>query len=158
LARTLTYRSRSHNKSSRTSPNSQKKSIRTRTETTTRIITRKTTPNSQIKSIRTRTETTTRTISRNYDIYVPKGAHLTIDDFRCIFCFKLPKYSVDKGRGIVLCPVCRYPAHADEFKEWSRNSKLCSRCNAPISASYRSKPKIMSVKNYIIISKHFLRK
>ncbi|MFX0105165.1 MAG: hypothetical protein ACFE75_06715, partial [Candidatus Hodarchaeota archaeon] len=90
--------------------------------------------------------------------YRPKAANLSLEDFKCIFCFKLPELPKDNGRGIILCPNCRYPAHADEFKDWLRTSGLCSRCNAPIPSNYRRNPKIISVKNYIIIYKGILRK
>jgi hypothetical protein len=67
----------------------------------------------------------------------------------------LPKFPEDKGREIILCPNCRYPAHADEFKDWLRSSNLCSRCNAPIPNNYRRNPKTLSIKNYLIVLKHF---
>ncbi|TFF85653.1 MAG: hypothetical protein EU518_00745, partial [Promethearchaeota archaeon] len=44
----------------------------------------------------------------------PKAGVLNIEDFKCIFCFELPQYPQDKGRGIILCPNCKHPAHADE--------------------------------------------
>jgi hypothetical protein len=55
-----------------------------------------------------------------------------------------------------LCPNCRYPAHADEFKDWLQSSNLCSRCNAPIPTSYKRNPKIIPIKNYILVVKHFV--
>jgi hypothetical protein len=91
-------------------------------------------------------------------LYRPKAANLSIEDFKCIFCFKLPESPNDNGRGIILCPNCRYPAHADEFKDWLRSSRLCSRCNAPIPSSYRKSPKVISVKNYVVIYNKLLRK
>jgi len=118
------------------------------------------TPKAQRNITSSRSKTTTRTVSqkpRNFNLYKPKAASLSREDFKCIFCFKLPEFPRDNGRGIVLCPKCRYPAHADEFKDWLITSNLCSRCNAPIPSSFRRNPKIISVKNYIIIIKHFVR-
>ena len=118
------------------------------------------TPTTQRRVRSSRTTRTTRTVSqkpKNFNLYKPKAASLSIEDFKCIFCFKLPEFPKDNGRGIVLCPKCRYPAHADEFKDWLTTSNLCSRCNAPIPSSFRRNPKIISVKNYLIIIKHFVR-
>jgi hypothetical protein len=95
---------------------------------------------------------------RDLNKYRPKGSMISEEDFKCIFCFKLPKLPEDKNRGIVLCPNCKHPAHADEFKDWMQTSNLCSRCSAPISSSYRRNPKIISVKNYMLIYRHFLKK
>jgi len=95
---------------------------------------------------------------QNINIYKPKAAFLTEEDFKCIFCFKLPKLPEDKGRGIIICPNCRYPSHADEFKDWLKTSNLCSRCSALIPINFRRSPRIISVKNYIAIYKQILRK
>ncbi|MFX1446135.1 MAG: hypothetical protein ACFFHV_22220, partial [Promethearchaeota archaeon] len=54
-----------------------------------------------------------------FEKYKPKAGILSLEDFKCIFCFQLPKLPADNHRGIVLCPNCRHPAHADEFKEWT---------------------------------------
>ncbi|MFX1277601.1 MAG: hypothetical protein ACFFAT_21490, partial [Promethearchaeota archaeon] len=95
---------------------------------------------------------------RDLNRYKPIASFLSHEDFKCIFCFKLPKLPEDKGRGIIICPSCRYPAHADEFKDWTRTSNLCSRCSSPIPSSYQRNPRIISVKNYLIIYRHFLKK
>ena len=166
--------------SSGTSPRRQRQSIRTTTRSsptpstrtstrTSRSVSRssRSTPRGHIQSASSRVKTSTRTTSRsttgkprqgNFKLYRPKAANLSIEDFKCIFCFKLPEVPKDNGRGIILCPNCRYPAHADEFKDWLRTSGLCSRCNAPIPSNYRRNPKIISVKNYIVIYKSILRK
>lgn len=89
-----------------------------------------------------------------FEKYKPKAGTLSLDDFKCIFCFKLPSLPEDEGRGIILCPNCKYPAHADEFEEWMRDSHLCSRCDKPI----RRKPKKISVKNYLRIFAYYLKK
>jgi hypothetical protein len=139
------------NRSSRSSP-----STRMTTHTTIR-----TTPTSHRQTTKTRSTTTNQTKNmkvRDFIKYKPKASYLSVDDFKCIFCFKLPKLPEDSGRGIVICPNCRYPAHADEFKDWMQTSNLCSRCSAPISSNYRRNPKIISVKNYLIIYSHFLKK
>ncbi|MFX0003075.1 MAG: hypothetical protein ACFE9C_01440 [Candidatus Hodarchaeota archaeon] len=148
----------------RTSPTPSTRTV-TRTSRTTSQSSRST-PNGRIQSRSSRvtssthssTRSTTQKPIRNFKVYRPRAANLSIEDFKCIFCFKLPEYPKDNGRGIILCPNCRYPAHADEFKDWLRTSVLCSRCNAPIPLNFRRNPKIISVKNYMIICKDFLKK
>ncbi len=88
----------------------------------------------------------------------PKTGQLTIDDFKCIFCFNLPQYPKDQGRGIILCPHCNYPAHADEFKDWVKSSKLCSRCGSEISSTFRRNPQIIPVKFYTRVIRYFRKK
>ena len=143
--RTTTKTSRSVSHSSRSTPTSRRQTLSSRTKKTTKTATRKpnTTGQSSINS-------------RNLAIYKPKAANLSIEDFKCIFCFKLPEFPKDNGRGIVICPNCRYPAHADEFKDWLDSSGLCSRCNAPIPASYKRNPKIIAVKNYLTAFKDYI--
>ncbi len=94
----------------------------------------------------------------NYDKYKPKAGVLSIDDFKCIFCFKLPSYPEDKGRKIVLCPKCNYPAHGDEFREWTRKSTICSRCSGDIPLSFRRNPTTISVKKYTEVIGDFKKK
>ncbi|NVM02686.1 MAG: hypothetical protein HWN67_10140 [Candidatus Helarchaeota archaeon] len=96
-------------------------------------------------------------MSRKLKGLMPIAGVVTVEDFKCIFCFQLPKPS-DRGRGIVLCPSCKHPAHADAFKDWLRSSNLCSRCGATISASFRRNPKIISVKVYLQVYEAFSRK
>ncbi|MFX1326343.1 MAG: hypothetical protein ACFE8N_15440 [Promethearchaeota archaeon] len=146
--RSVTTQARSISHSSRSRPTSSRTSSTSKSKTTTRTVSRNPT-RVQVK----RKESTVR-IS-NFNKYKPKAARLSKEDFKCIFCFKLPKFPEDKGRGIILCPSCRYPAHADEFKDWLRTSNLCSRCNAPIPNNYRSNPKTISIKNYLVVLKHF---
>jgi len=86
--------------------------------------------------------------SSEFEKLRPKAGILSLEDFKCIFCFQLPKFPEDNRRGIVLCPNCKHPAHADEFKEWTHDSPLCSRCDASIPPSFRRNPKIISVKQY----------
>ncbi|MHA1913506.1 MAG: hypothetical protein ACW986_08160 [Promethearchaeota archaeon] len=149
--RTVSHSSRSVSNSTRSTPNGHIQSRNTRVKTSTRTTTRNTT----VKPIR-RSQSTSKQV--NNKIYRPKAANLSIEDFKCIFCFKLPESPKDNGRGIILCPNCRYPAHADEFKDWLRTSGLCSRCNAQIPSSYKRNPKIISVKTYSIAYKGFLKK
>lgn len=96
--------------------------------------------------------------SVNYDRLKPKAGVLTADDFKCIFCFQLPKVPEDANRGVVLCPNCRYPAHADEFRNWTKNSNLCSRCGHTISSGFRSRPEIISAADYVEVIREFYRR
>jgi len=127
--------------SSRTTPTSRRQTFKSKTSNVTRKTTTK--PTSKI---------------RNLNNFKPRASYLSVEDFKCIFCFKLPKLPEDRGRGVVVCPKCRYPSHADEFKDWMQTSNLCSRCSAPIPSSFRRNPRIISVKNYVIIYKQFLKK
>ncbi len=140
-SRNISRTTRSSTQSSRTTPTSHRQTNRTRTTKTT-----------QTRSVKPTSK------SRDLNRYKPIGSYLSQDDFKCIFCFKLPKLPEDRGRGIILCPHCRYPAHADEFKDWLRTSNLCSRCSTPIPSTFKSNPRIISVKDYLIIYRHFLRK
>lgn len=139
-------------------------SSRTTTRTTrSRAQSSRTTPTSHRHTTRTKTTKRATSVKRtskvgNLNRYKPIASFLSEEDFKCIFCFKLPKLPEDKGRGIILCPNCKYPAHADEFKDWSRTSNLCSRCSAPIPLNFRRNPRIISVKNYTIIYRHYLNK
>ena len=92
---------------------------------------------------------------RNFEALRPKAGVLSREDFKCIFCFNLPVLPADEHRGVVLCPVCKHPAHADEFKDWARNSGLCSRCDATFSDNFRRNPKIVPVKTYVDAIKYF---
>lgn len=138
--RIATQTSRSRTQSSRTTPTSHRQTTRTKTTKVSHTTTVK--PASKI---------------RNINNYKPRASYLSLEDFKCIFCFKLPKFPDDKGRGVVICPNCRYPSHADEFKDWMRTSNLCSRCSAPIPTSFRRNPSIVSVKNYVIAYKQLLK-
>ncbi len=153
-----------HNQRVKTTRRSTSPSTRTVTRSTTASyrssrITPKSKNNARRTTITTETKKTKTNLKiRNINVYKPKAAFLTEEDFKCIFCFKLPKFPQDKGRGIILCPNCRYPSHADEFKDWLKTSNLCSRCSAPIPSSFRRNPRIISIKNYISIYKQILKK
>ena len=107
---------------------------------------------------RTKVHKPTVTGSSVFEKLKPKAGILSLEDFKCIFCFQLPKLPADNYRGIILCPNCRHPAHADEFKEWTHDSPLCSRCDAPIPPSFRRNPKIFSVKQYVEVINEYKRR
>ncbi len=90
-----------------------------------------------------------------YDKLKPKAGILSLEDFKCIFCFELP---ANESRGIILCPNCKHPAHADEFKDWTKSSPLCSRCDASIPPSFRKNPKIISGREYSKVIDLFKRR
>ncbi|MHA1277757.1 MAG: hypothetical protein ACTSQI_09400 [Candidatus Helarchaeota archaeon] len=94
----------------------------------------------------------------NLKKYLPKAGKLTLEDFKCIICFQLPNSTTDKDRGLILCPTCKHPAHADEFKEWLKSSNLCSRCDTPIPLRVRNNPEIIPVDFYIQLIKRFAKK
>ena len=59
----------------------------------------------------------------------PAGQNISLDDFRCIFCYEFP---VEQNKLVVICPQCKHPSHADEFQKWSLVANICSRCNKPL--------------------------
>jgi len=150
----------------RTVPASTSRSTRRREKPrTTSSRASRSTARSKTASKRARAPTTrssrssissTKTISpQRYANLLPKAGVLTLEDFKCIFCFKLPELPADKGRGIILCPNCKHLAHADEFKDWLKSSVLCSRCDTPIPPRDRHNPKIISIKEYLNVIKEF---
>ena len=88
----------------------------------------------------------------------PKGTILFKEDFKCIFCFQLPKLPADEKRGIIICPHCRHPAHADEFKSWLKSSTLCSRCDRLISINFIRNIEIIPTNVYIKAMKVIIKK
>lgn len=87
--------------------------------------------------------------------YRPKSSILALEDFKCIFCFQTPKRG---DNDIVLCPKCKHPAHIHEFREWSTNSPLCSRCDAQIPSNFRRNPEKITVKKYLEVMTYYLKK
>jgi len=88
----------------------------------------------------------------------PMGTILNKEDFKCIFCFQLPKLPEDEKRGIIICPHCRHPAHADEFRVWLKSSRLCSRCDRPISTNFLRTVEIIPTTVYIKAMKIIMKK
>ncbi|TFG03024.1 MAG: hypothetical protein EU540_00445 [Promethearchaeota archaeon] len=114
---------------------------------------------SQQRAVSRPTPSRQRAVARpSYEKLMPKAGILSLEDFKCIFCFELPKMPADERRGIIICPNCRHPAHADEFKGWAQASPLCSRCDAPIPPSFLRNPKVIPVKTYLEVIKEYKRK
>lgn len=88
----------------------------------------------------------------------PKSAILFKEDFKCIFCFQLPTLPADEKRGIIICPHCRHPAHADEFRNWLKNSRLCSRCDRLISINFIQHIEIIPTVVYLKAMKVIMKK
>lgn len=88
----------------------------------------------------------------------PKGTVLFKEDFKCIFCFQLPKLPADEKRGIIICPHCRHPAHADEFRSWLKSSTLCSRCDKPIPINFIRNMEIIPTNVYLKAMKIIMKK
>ena len=93
-----------------------------------------------------------------YEALRPKAGVLSMDDFKCIFCFQAPQLPADAHRAFVICPHCKHPAHVDEFNDWLRNSTLCSRCNAVLPPAFRSNPKLVPGKTYVEVVQYFVQK
>ncbi|MBY9008082.1 MAG: hypothetical protein KGD63_15175 [Candidatus Lokiarchaeota archaeon] len=129
---------------------------RTRNTTTTRRPSQHQTRTTSKPKPRQNVRKTTRI--REIERLKPKAGILSLEDFKCIFCFCLPKNPEDKTRGVVLCPSCNYPAHTDEFKDWMKNTQICSRCNSNISNSFRNNPKIVPIENYVAAIKYYSKK
>ncbi|MFV2016564.1 MAG: hypothetical protein ACC656_14130, partial [Candidatus Heimdallarchaeota archaeon] len=68
-------------------------------------------------------------------------------DLSCMFCYEEIKNS---DNSVILCPHCKFPAHADEYTSWIQVSNLCARCSKSIAKSELTKPKyIVSAKEYV---------
>ena len=142
---------------SRTSSRSRtRRTPRGTTQRTTRRTTTKTKSSQKTTSRTSRSRTPTKTIKLGS--IVPKAGMISEDDFMCIFCFRLPKLPEDRNRGIVVCPHCRHPAHADEFRDWTRSSNLCSRCDTPFSPSFIRNPRVIPVNVYLKAMEKILKK
>jgi hypothetical protein len=162
---------RSSSRSSSPSSSSQRSST-TRSSTRSSLSPRGSTRSASTRtssktSSRTRAKTSSRTKKKgkpkakprvNVNKYLPKAGKLTLEDFKCIMCFQLPDPVADKGRGIILCPKCRHPAHADEFRDWLKSSNLCSRCDTPLPARVRNNPEIIPVEFYVKLIKKYAKK
>ena len=95
----------------------------------------------------TRKVTRSTTVRRGTKNIFPVGK-VTKDDLKCIICYM--DFKKSDTRKVILCPHCKYPAHADEFFSWFQQSKLCARCNKPISSKYVKSPIYrVSAKAYI---------
>ncbi|MCE7742170.1 MAG: hypothetical protein GOP50_06895 [Candidatus Heimdallarchaeota archaeon] len=129
------------------------RSTSTTSRSTTRRATRSTTssarvapgidvPSSKRKMVKT-TKTTTTVTKSMFPIGTPKK-----EEMKCIICYM--DFNKKESRKIILCPNCKYPAHEDEFLNWFQKSRLCARCNQPISTRYVNNPKYrVTVKIYI---------
>ncbi|GAB4327115.1 MAG: hypothetical protein Kow0069_33920 [Promethearchaeota archaeon] len=91
-----------------------------------------------------------------YDSWRPKTGVLSQEDFKCIFCFG--DFSPGERDGVVICPRCKYPAHASEFKDWLRSSTLCSRCGAELPVAFRVSPRVVPVAEYLAAMNYLLKK
>jgi hypothetical protein len=103
-----------------------------------------------------KTKTTASKSRVNFEKHKPKAGILSLEDFKCIFCFNLPQ--INDRRGIILCPNCKHPAHEDEFKNWMKNSILCSRCSATIPLRFRQNPEIIPIRKYVEVIEEFKRR
>ncbi len=93
---------------------------------------------------RTKTTKTITTVSKSmFPIGTPKK-----EEMQCIICYM--DFDKKDTRKIILCPNCKYPAHEDEFLNWFQKSRLCARCNQPISTRYVNNPKYrITIRIYI---------
>ena len=115
---------------------------------------------SNLKSVHRPYATRNSVVKKKYNLnkLKPKGTILFKEDFKCIFCFQLPKLPADEKRGIIICPHCRHPAHADEFRAWLKSSRLCSRCDRPISINFIRNIEIIPTVVYIKAMKIIMKK
>jgi hypothetical protein len=108
---------------------------RRRAVTTTRTASAKVAPGRDISTTKRVTKSTT--VRRGTKNIFPVGK-ASKEDLKCIICYM--DFKKSESRKVILCPHCKYPAHADEFFSWFQQSKLCARCNKPISAKYVKSP------------------
>ncbi len=89
--------------------------------------------------VRTTRKTTAKAVSTKItDKNIFPIGKVSSSELKCIICYM--DFNKRDTRRVVLCPHCRYPAHEDEFLNWFKTSKLCARCNKPISTKYIKKP------------------
>ena len=182
FAKLTTLFSKPHTTNHRNSRTTTRTPTRTVNRTTSRTTSRTTVHSNTSPMNRTRTRSTQRTYSqtksnsksvhrtyangssaakrKTYSLskLKPKGTILFKEDFKCIFCFQLPKLPADEKRGIIICPHCRHPAHADEFRNWLKSSTLCSRCDRPISINFIRNMEIIPTIVYIKAIKLIMKK
>lgn len=149
-----TSRSRPRTSSRRTTSQSSSRDSRRTTPTgTVRSSSRSSSSRTTTSrsSSRQKSRPASRTPSKKYSLKAlrPKAGALSKDDFRCIFCFQYPNLERDRSRGIILCPICKFPAHADEFLDWHKSTNLCSRCDSAIPQSFLRNPEIIPVSVYL---------
>lgn len=108
---------------------------RRRAATTVRATSAKIDPGRDITATKRVTRSTT--VRRGTKNIFPIGK-ASKDDLKCIICYM--DFKKSESRKVILCPHCKYPAHADEFFSWFQQSKLCARCNKPISTKYVKSP------------------
>lgn len=142
-----------------TRPRSRSRSSSTSSRSRTANTSRSRTKRSKKTKRKTKPKRKPKTVKKSVKLgqLKPRSGNLTIDDFKCIHCFRLPELPKDDGRGIVVCPHCRYPSHADEFKSWLQNSTLCSRCDTPLPKSYVRNPPIIPIDIYLKAMKKLLK-
>ena len=140
-----------------TSSSSRTRSTSTRTSraTTTRTSATRTSRSSSVRvapgiDVRTASTRTTKKISSTKAVsknLFPTGTPKK-EEMKCIICYM--DFDKKDKRRIILCPHCRYPAHENEFISWFKTSRLCARCNQPISTRYVNNPRYrISIKIYI---------
>jgi len=89
--------------------------------------------------VRTTRKTTAKAVSATItDKNIFPVGKVSSSELKCIICYM--DFDKRDTRRVVLCPHCKYPAHEDEFLNWFKTSKLCARCNKPISTKYIKKP------------------
>ena len=89
--------------------------------------------------VRTTRKTTAKAVSTKIgDKNIFPVGKVSSSELKCIICYM--DFNKNDSRRVVLCPHCKYPAHEDEFLNWFKTSKLCARCNKPISTKYIKKP------------------
>ena len=144
-ASSTTRRSTTTRSTSRSTVSATSASRRRAATTTPRATSAKIAPGKDITTTKKVTRTTT--VRKTTKNIFPVGK-ATKEDLKCIICYM--DFKKNESRKIILCPHCKYPAHADEFFNWFQQSKLCARCNKPISAKYVKSPIYrVSTKAYI---------
>lgn len=124
------------------SPNSNKKTTKKRLKSkngTKSSI--KVDPGNELKTL-----SPTSQINGNIANMLPTG-RVDKADLSCMFCYEEIK---SRDKNVILCPHCKFPAHADEYTSWIQVSSLCARCSKTIPKSEQTRPKYMiSAKDYV---------
>lgn len=138
--RTVTAGYKNARQISSTSKKKAKKATKPKTQSGSRSAI-KVDPGSELKTLKP-----TAKINGNIANMLPSG-RVNKSDLSCMICYEEIKAN---DKNLILCPHCKYPAHADEYTSWIQVSNLCARCSKPISKSEQTKPKYMvSAKDYV---------
>lgn len=67
--------------------------------------------------------------------FLPNG-HAEKEDLKCMVCYE--EFKTNSKGNVVICPLCKFPAHEHEFRSWLTQSDNCPRCNKEVRRLFSS--------------------